>query len=161
MVTALSEKLRWNYFYFMLNNSVLRYKKEITSNVLNEKIIDLLGKNFVIPDTFSYRLIKVGNDMVARPDLLSWQLYSDDSYGDLICKLNNISNPFEFNEGMTLICPVPDDLWKFFHDDPWTDDQKDNEHPKPKKKKEKRKANEATDGDVRFTVDSNKRIVIY
>ena len=145
----------------MLDNSILRYKKEIKSDVLNEHIIDLLSRNFVIPDSFSYQLVRVAPDMTARPDLLSMQLYSDDSYGDLLCKLNGLSNPFEMNGDLTLICPSPDDLWKFMCDDPWSEDEDDRKHPKPKKKKEKRKPNEATDGDVRYTIDSNKHIVIY
>lgn len=146
----------------MLNNCVLRYKKEIHSDVLDEKIIDLLGKNFVIPNDFTYQLVKVSRDMVARPDLLSWQLYSDDGYGDLLCKLNNIQNPFEMNEDKVMMCPAPADLWKFLYDDPWTESDTTKTHPTPKKKKkEKRKPNEATDGDIRFTVDSNKHIVIY
>lgn len=144
----------------MLNNSILRYKKDTYSDVLDEKVINLLSKTFSIPSDFTYQLVKVSRSMVARPDLISYHLYSDDGYGDLICKLNDIQNPFEMNEGMVLVCPAPSDLYRFFVEDTETDDETKN-RPKPKRKSEKRKPNEATDGDIRYTVDSNKHIVVY
>lgn len=147
----------------MLNNSILRFKKEIHSKVLDDDVIDLLSKNFVVPDEFSYRLVKIGQDMVARPDLLSYSLYSDDGYGDLICKLNGIQNPFELNTEMVLMCPAPEDIWKFFTDDEYADEESDNtkQTPKPKKKKDKRRPMDATQDDVLYTIDSGKRIVVY
>lgn len=147
-------------FSTMLNNSVLRFKKEVRSEALGEDIIELLSRNFVVPDEFSYQLVKVSQSMVARPDLLSYNLYSDDSYGDLLCKLNGVQNPFELNEGQIMICPAPSDLWKFFTEDPFSDAE-DPTVPKPKKKSEKRRPMEATQDDVRYTVDSGKRIVVY
>lgn len=144
----------------MLDNSILRYKKNIHSDVLDEDVINLLSGNFCIPDTFSYQLVRVSKSMVARPDLLSYHLYSNDSYGDLLCKLNDIQNPFEFNEDMVIMCPVPSDLYKFYLEDDEPDEESKT-RPKPKKKSEKRKPNEATEGDTRYTVDSNKHIVVY
>jgi hypothetical protein len=144
----------------MLNNSVLRFKNEVHSDVLDEDIIELLSKNFVMPEEFTYQLVKVTESMVARPDLISYSIYSDDSYGDLLCKLNGIQNPFEMNIDDILICPAPSDLWKFYVEDKFTDSDNRNV-PKPKKKKEKRRPMEATQDDVRYTVDSGRHIVIY
>ncbi len=144
----------------MLNNSVLRFKKETHSDVLGEDIIELLSKNFVIPDEFSYQLVKVSESMVARPDLLSYNLYSDDGYGDLLCKLNGIQNPFELNSENIMICPSPADLWRFYTEDTFQDGDSANT-PKPKKKKEKRRPMEATQDDVRYTVDAGRHIVVY
>ncbi len=144
----------------MLNNSVLRYKQESHSNALDEDIINLLSRNFCIPDSFTYQLVRISKSMVARPDLLSYHLYSDDSYGDVLCKLNDIQNPFELNEGAVLICPAPVDLYKFFTEDNFSESESKRK-PKSKRKTEKRRPNEATEGDLRYTVDSNKHIVIY
>jgi hypothetical protein len=98
--------------------------------------------------------------MVARPDLLSYSLYSDDGYGDLLCKLNGIQNPFELNTDMVMMCPAPSDLWKFYSEDKFSDSDS-NRTPKPKKKKDKRRPMDATQDDVRYTIDSGKHIVIY
>lgn len=144
----------------MLNNSVLRLKGETHSDVLSDEIIELLSKNFVIPDDFTYQLVRVSDSMVARPDLLSYSLYSDDGYGDLLCKLNGIQNPFELNTDMVMICPAPSDLWKFYSEDKFSDSDS-NRTPKPKKKKDKRRPMDATQDDVRYTIDSGKHIVIY
>jgi hypothetical protein len=144
----------------MLNNSILRLKNEVHSEILDEDIVELLSKNFVIPNEFTYQLVKVSESMVARPDLLSYNLYSDDGYGDLLCKLNGIQNPFELNAGVIMMCPAPSDLWKFYVEDKFSDGDNPNV-PKPKKKKEKRRPMEATQDDVRYTVDSGKHIVVY
>jgi hypothetical protein len=146
----------------MLNNSVLRFKTTTHSKVLDDEIIELLGKNFIIPDNFSYQMVTVGDEMTARPDLLSYFLYSDDGYGDLLCKLNGIQNPFELNSGSVMICPVPSDLYKFLTDDDTQDsDETNGKKPVPKRKNEKRRPMDATPDDVRYRVDTNRRIVVY
>ena len=42
---------------------------------------------------------------VARPDLISLAVYGEDTFADIICKINGISNPFELNENDILIIP--------------------------------------------------------
>ena len=42
---------------------------------------------------------------VARPDLIALAVLGNDKYGDVICKYNGISNPFEMNENDILIMP--------------------------------------------------------
>lgn len=90
----------------MLENSVLVDKPEITVNGKN--LIDLFPQGYQIPKgSLNINLIKVSSEYIARPDLLSIAIYGSDSYGDLLMKLNNISNPLELNENMVLVCPVP------------------------------------------------------
>ena len=63
-------------------------------------------------------MYEVEPSQIARPDLLSYDLYGDELYADILCKLNGISNPLELNEGMIIIIPSPDDLDKFVINSP-------------------------------------------
>ena len=146
----------------MLTNSLLMTKGTMTSKLLGEDIVDLSTRNFRIPELFSYTIIEVTRDQVARPDLISLDLYESDMYGDLLCKINNISNPFELNEGDRLVVPTSDCIALFFVEDDYVEeDNKLLTKPLVKKKKEKRRANEAVVGDTRFKVDAQNRLVIY
>jgi len=90
----------------MLENSVLVDKPEITVN--GKTLIDLFPQGYQIPSgSLNINLIKVSPEYIARPDLLSIAIYGSDTYGDLLMKLNNITNPLELNDGMVLVCPVP------------------------------------------------------
>lgn len=181
----------------MLNNSFLRIKKDIKSKYLGgDTIVNLLSSNFVIPKNFTYRLVRVPNSMVARPDLVSMMMYNDDNYGDLICKINNISNPFELNEEDVLIIPSLEYIEEFYRNDN-TDDtigisdklfngnigistsEDEDESVKLKisnpedevvdivddnevvKRNTKRRPNQASEGEVRYRIDKNRRIVTY
>lgn len=127
-----------------------------------DEMIDLAQQTFVIPNTFSYKIIEVTSDQIARPDLISIDLYDTDMYGDLICKINNIPNPFELNEGDRLVVPAPESIDDFMANDPYSDEESVTDvKPTVKTKKDKRKANEAIVGDNRFKIDSSNRIVIY
>lgn len=66
---------------------------------------DLLASklNLNVELTEPIGLVVVNKYYVARPDLIAFAVYGDPSYADFICKFNGISNPFELNEGMTLI----------------------------------------------------------
>lgn len=127
-------------------------------------MVDLMSKTFVFSTNFEYRLVEVTDLSVARPDILSQITYGSDQYGDLICKINGISNPLELNIGKILILPEPAYLKKFFTKETTDIDElsKDSTlRPTPKHKKEKRKSNEAIDGDVRYKIDSSNRIIVY
>ena len=87
----------------MLDYKLINYKPTITYN--NDEYIDLLASTFNDSATFSPQFIIVNENYVARPDLISLAMYGDDRYGDIICKLNGISNPFELNEDDVLIIP--------------------------------------------------------
>ena len=149
----------------MLENPLLINKSEIKSEVLNEKIINLLDKTFRIPPEFDYNVVEITKDYVARMDLLSKQLYGTDKYQDVLCKLNGISNPFELNEGAIIVCPNITDISLFYYLE--NQDEKDPasldaaKQPIAKGKKEKRKPNEAVIGDKRFKIDSTRKVIIY
>lgn len=150
----------------MLFHTVLNNKQLIKSNWLSDTIYNLNDSTFKIPKLYSYEVLEVTEKYIARPDLLSKDIYGDTLYSDLICKLNGISNPFELNKGMLLIIPSPDYILDFMKtvDVEETDEiLESNVTNKPiaKTKKEKRKANEAVIGDSRFKIDANRGIVIY
>ena len=99
----------------MLENPLLVNKSEIKSEVLGEKVVNLLDKTFRIPPEFDYNVVEITKDYIARMDLLSYQLYGTNKYQDVLCKLNGISNPFELNAGDIIICPDISDISYFYY----------------------------------------------
>lgn len=154
----------------MLLYSTLNFKTKIHSNYLNDNVYNLLDKTFTIPSSYSYNVFEVTKEYIARPDLIALDAYGDDMFGDIICKLNGISNPFELNEGMKLIIPSPENIMDFAKK-PKHDDIESNlnmmgtgdviEKPIAKQKNSKRQANEAIVGDTRFKIDSATGVIIY
>ena len=151
----------------MILHTVLNNKKEIYSEWLQEKVINLNDPTFQIPKEFAYEILEVTEKYIARPDLLSLDIYGDSLYSDLLCKLNGISNPFELNEGAILIIPSPDVIMEFMKNpdkserDSSASDSKSLNKPIAKAKNVKRKANESIIGDTRFKIDKTRGIVIY
>ena len=146
----------------MIRNHVLDMKSKYFSKHLNEDVINLLDKTFVIPDSFTYEVFNVTEEYIARPDLISLQFYNMTDYGDLLCKINGISNPFELNKDTMLIIPNINDIANFYYNDKqYVEDSKNSDKPVAKKSTEKRKANEAVISDTRFKIDSKNRIIIY
>lgn len=147
----------------MLFHTVLNNKKEIYSDWLQDNIKNLCDSTFRIPDSYQYEIMEISEKYVARPDILSLDVYGDSLYSDLLCKLNGISNPFELNKGMLMIIPSPDTIMSFMKTVS-NEEMELNENesiPVSKSKKEKRKANESIIGDKRFKVDKSRNIVIY
>lgn len=147
-----------------LFHTVLNNKKEIDSYWLGERILNLNDPTFQIPNRYDYEILQVTERYIARPDILSYDIYGDSIYSDLICKLNGISNPFELNKDMVLVIPSPDCIMDFMHTptaNECDDSNNTNNVPIAKQKNEKRKANEAIVGDARFKIDKTKGIVIY
>lgn len=143
-------------------HTVLNNKKTIQSDWLGEKIVNLNDPTFVIPKKYNYEILEVSEKYIARPDLLSKDIYGDYLYSDLICKLNGISNPFELNEGMVLVIPSPDNIMSFMKTPTIAEcDETNNVKPVAKNKNEKRKPNEAIIGDSRFKIDRERGIIIY
>lgn len=142
---------------------VLEDKTIIESKFLKSNIYNYLDTTFEIPDNMNVELLEVTDDYVARPDLISLKAYNDDSYADIICKLNGISNPFELNKGDVIVLPTFEYLENFIvrPNVQELEDDENNEVPKSKKRNEKRKANEAVVGDKRFSIDKNRRVIIY
>lgn len=145
----------------MDNYLTFKDKSVIKSEYLNDNIYDLLDKTFEIPNNFMFNVIKVEPQYVARPDLLSYDLYGTDIYVDIICKLNDISNPFEMNEGQLIVVPNSNYLTNFYVIPLIKEQDSSEDKPKPKAKQNKRKPNEAIIGDKNFTIDTKKRIIIY
>lgn len=151
----------------MLYHTVLNNKPKIYSDWLGEEIKNLGDPSFQIPNSYEYEILEVTEKYIARPDILSYDIYGDTIYTDLLCKLNGISNPFELNKGMLLIIPSPDKIMDFMKT-PNIEECDTNENntsisnkPIAKTKIEKRKANESIVGDSRFKIDKTKGIVIY
>ena len=147
-------------------HTVLNNKKEIFSDWLQCKVMNLGDISFIVPSTYDYEILEVTEKYIARPDILSYDIYGDSIYADLLCKLNGISNPFELNKGMILVIPSPSNIMDFMHTPTIAEcdssiDNSNNNKPIAKQKNEKRKANEAVVGDVRFRIDKTKGIVIY
>ena len=68
----------------MLQNPLLENKTEYKSNVLGENVYNLLDKTFAIPEKFRFNIIEVTEGFIGRMDLISRQLYGDDSYQDIL-----------------------------------------------------------------------------
>lgn len=149
----------------MINHTVLNNKSTMYSSWLQEPVINLSDPTFQIPESYQFELVEVSEKYTARPDLISYDLYGDSLYSDLLCKLNGISNPFELNEGMILTIPSPDCIMDFIKipDNDELDFNVDTVYNKPvaKAKTQKRKANEAVIGDSRFKIDPINGVVIY
>lgn len=155
----------------MLEYTTLNFKNTIKSDYLQEEIYNLLDLTFLIPSRYNYNIFTVTKDYIARPDLISYDAYGDETFADIICKVNGISNPFELNEGMKIIIPSPEnildftrrvqkypgeDLYNSTNDSAVTSMQNNT-----KTKQSKRQANEAIVGDKRFKIDAAAGIIIY
>lgn len=150
----------------MLENPIIENKSTIKSNYLGEDVVNLGDKTFVIPKEFSFQVVEISNDYIARMDLVSLNIYGTNKFSDLLCKLNGISNPFELNEGVKVVVPNTEDLYKFYYtetteESDTTTDSKGEVKPKAKAKTDKRKPNEAIVGDKRYKIDSTHKVIIY
>lgn len=76
--------------------------KETMNDLLAKTWSEWKGGDFISP-------LIINKFYVARPDLIALAVYGDDKYGDMICKFNGISNPFDINEGM--IIQIPPITW--------------------------------------------------
>ena len=100
----------------MLDYNILSQKPTVTS-VKDGKLVtykDLTTQVYTGQFDKIGRMAIVEKYYVARPDLISLAMYGDDKYGDIICKINGISNPFELNEGMILFIPSSEEISKLF-----------------------------------------------
>ena len=100
------------YFYLMaLEYRTLDYKPQL--QIIDKKTgqkkaeyLDLLVKTWETwPGSDYFSPIIINKYYVGRPDLVSLAVYGSDEFGDMICKFNGISNPFELNEGMIIQIP--------------------------------------------------------
>lgn len=164
----------------MFYSKILDNKGDFNSSYLQSDIKNLLDTTVIFPANFSVTVFEVTSNYVARPDLLAHDIYGDEMYADIICKINGISNPYEVNEGDLIICPQIEELERFYvnPNSAWKEqtslplNSNDtqayvassdglNSLPIPKSKNQSRRPNEAVTGDVRFNIDPISKIVIY
>lgn len=96
----------------MLEYPILYKKPTVTLYKDGEKyeMIDLLSKVYNGDADIYGNTFRVTKEYIARPDLISFAIYGTDKYGDMICKVNGISNPFELNENMLIFAPLEEFL---------------------------------------------------
>ena len=131
--------------------------------------IDLLDQTYISKDKINGSLVVVNQYYVSRPDLISLAIYGDDCFGDIICKINGISNPFELNENDILFVPAPDELAGLTQkNDKPSELVKDNNSlvttnkiDNRKKISDKRAPNEMVFGQSNYIIDKSTGLVFY
>lgn len=151
----------------MLDYKIINYKPLITKD--GNTYIDLLASTYDGTNIGTGTVIIVEKMYVARPDLISLAVYGTDEYGDLLCKVNGISNPFELNENDILFCPSPDIIIDAYKYNSVVSDiiknPDDNIGVKfssfQRPKNSKRLPNEQIDGENNFVIDKSLGLVFY
>ena len=154
----------------MLDYRILANKNKIKLN--GEDVYDLLsGKSFVDMKLSNGNFVVVNKYYVASKELISLACYGEDMYGDIICKVNGISNPFELNEDDLLFIPsidfVRENTKMLNSQNNDLIDDADNEEivqkvsSYQKKPLEERTPNQQLVGDKNFVVDKSLGLVFY
>ena len=156
----------------MLNYASLASKPEMSRTIDGKKVSykDLLCHTLNDEESVfeGIEFIRVIDDYVARPDLISLAVYGTDQYADILCKINGISNPFELNEGMILLIPNLSTITFFYKNrsasatfesdfTPISSTKKNFQ----KTKAERRRPAEQTVGSKNFVVDLSNKMIIY
>lgn len=157
----------------LLNKKQINLKKDmISKSTADEESVDLLSVTIDSNSKLSASTyIIVNKYYVARPDLISLALFGTDEYGDIICKMNGISNPFDLNEDMIIAVPeasivdeicYADEVEKSSQISPEDHivDLK-SEYVFQKKKNEVRSPNMQVKGDQNYITSPNLGFVIY
>ena len=142
--------------------------KQIDGKKVNYKDLLCHTLNGEEPIFEGITFIKVVDDYIARPDLISLAVYGTDEYADILCKINGISNPFELNTGMILLIPNLSNLTFLYktksasavfesNDVPISSTKKNFQ----KTKNERRRPSEQTIGSKNFVVDLSNKMIIY
>lgn len=153
----------------MLNNKILQNKPLIIYS--NDTGQDLLYKSINFKENIGGKYLKVNEYYVARPDLISFACYGTDIYGDVLCKINGISNPFELNEGTILFIPEYESLTVMCDVTPEQSEKNtvidkdtifnNGKIGNQKLKNETRSPNEQIIGDQNYIIDKSLGVVIY
>ena len=152
----------------MLNYKIINYKPTIKRNGIT--FLDLMGNNFTPVKGVNGDFIIVNKYYVARPDLISLAVYQTDSYADIICKVNGISNPFELNEDDILFLPHIDyiaNCVKYTGNTSELIESGDDEIKKNTKTNNKKKfdeirgSNELIEGEDNFVINKSMGLVFY
>ena len=156
----------------MLNYTSLASKPEMSSIIDGKKVSykDLLCHTLNDEESVfeGIEFIRVIDDYVARPDLISLAVYGTDQYADILCKINGISNPFELNEGMILLIPNLSTITFFYKSRSASATFESDSTPISSTKKnfqktkaERRRPSEQTVGSKNFVVDLSNKMIIY
>lgn len=157
----------------MLDYLTLANKKKVTlkDKDNNEYVqYDLLTHVIDNINILSRDVLIVNEYYVARPDLISLAVYGDDKYGDMICKYNGISNPFEMNEGDIIYLPASSDFPNMFAseiaasdfvDDTTSNNIFNNKIAFQKEKTEKRTPSQQVAGETNYVIDKSLGVVFY
>lgn len=124
-------------------------------------VVNLTSNTFRIPKEIYVDIIEVPKGYAGRPDLVSMDVYGNEDYWDIICKLNRISCPFDLKEDQILIIPTYDILQDFYiiPNKEWSLlDKKEDSKMNPK---DILKKNNKTINKKRFTIDTTSRRIIY
>ncbi|MBO5005467.1 MAG: hypothetical protein J6D03_09605 [Clostridia bacterium] len=157
--------------YFTLSKKptiVLKSNAEGNTEVHCKDLLASNNKNMSISN-FDYCI--VSEYYIGRPDLISFAFYGTDIYGDVICKVNDISNPFELNYGDVLLIPSIYDVGQYV-DNCISDSTSDLIREKDtiesmsndaykKLKNESRSPNELLVGQSNYTIDRSNHLVFY
>ena len=106
---------------------------------------------------------------VARPDLISLAFYGTDEYADILCKVNDIANPFELNEDDTLNIPAVERVSMYYNtvgsaSELLDDDEStllERNTPTQKSYNKKRSPNEQASGESNFIIDRSLGLIFY
>ena len=158
----------------MLDYSILKCKPNIRRESTADGSSTVVYKDLLSKTTTDNRLsfynsniVVVTKDYIARPDLVSLAIYGSDEYADIICKFNNISNPFELNEGMVLILPDLSSVRNVLTvGKPSEEAKADNtinkiEKNNQKKRNESRSPGQQVIGEKSYVIDRENRIIYY
>ena len=156
----------------MLNYASLASKPEMSRTIDGKKVSykDLLCHTLNDEEAVfeGIEFIRVIDDYVARPDLISLAVYGTDQYADILCKINGISNPFELNEGMILLIPNLSTITFFYKNRSASATFESDSTPISSTKKnfqktksERRRPAEQTVGSKNFVVDLSNKMIIY
>ena len=156
----------------MLNYASLASKPEMSRTIDGKKVSykDLLCHTLNDEESVfeGIEFIRVIDDYVARPDLISLAVYGTDQYADILCKINGISNPFELNEGMILLIPNLSTITFFYKSRSASATFESDSTPISSTKKnfqktkaERRRPAEQTVGSKNFVVDLSNKMIIY
>ena len=154
----------------MLDYLILQKKPKYDLDGTEAK--NLLFKTLISDENnYSGQFLKVNEYYIARPDLISLAMYGDDSYGDIICKINGISNPFELNKDMVLFIPNIESIYNILNNDFMENKSEiisntDNISVYTKKGAQKQKNEPRTNteqiiGDSRYIIDKSLGMVLY
>lgn len=146
-------------------------KSDVEGNT-EVQCLDLLARQNKGVNLENFDTCTVTEYYVGRPDLISFAFYGTDVYGDVICKANGISNPFEINEGDFLIIPSLYRAQEYVTDMIQAEESKligsdkddityDKLDMYKKLRNESRAPNELTVGQTNYIIDRTNKIIFY